>query len=40
VIEELKDVEAIIQDEEGGGHSSLKELQSEMKNEEVRSSKR
>ncbi len=40
MIEELKDVEAIIQDEEGGGHSSLKELQSEMKNEEVRSSKR
>ena len=36
VIEELKDVEAIIQDEEAGGHGSLKELQSEMKNEEVR----
>lgn len=35
VIEELKDVEAIIQDEEAGGHGSLKDLQSEMKNEEV-----
>ena len=35
VIEELKDVEAIIQDEEAGGHGSLKDLQTEMKNEEV-----
>lgn len=38
VIEELKDVEAIILDEEGGGRGSLKELQSEMKNEEAKSS--
>lgn len=37
VIEELKDVEAIILDEEGGGRGSLKELQSEMKDEEATS---
>lgn len=35
VSEELKDVEAVIQDEEGGGRGSLKKLESEMKSEEV-----
>ena len=35
VSEELKDVEAIIQDEEGNGRGSLKELESEMKSEEA-----
>ena len=35
VSEELKDVEAVIQDEEGSGRGSLKELESEMKSEEA-----
>ena len=34
--EELKDVEANIQDEEGGGRGSFKELESEMISEEAK----
>ena len=37
VVEELKEVEAIIRGEEGGnGHGSLKELESDLNNEEAK----
>lgn len=32
---ELKDIKAIIEEEEGGGYGSLNELESELKNEEA-----
>ena len=35
VIEELKDVESIIGEDEGGGHGSLKDLESELKTEQA-----
>eukprot|EP00571_Detonula_confervacea_P010665 CAMPEP_0172307014 /NCGR_PEP_ID=MMETSP1058-20130122/7955_1 /TAXON_ID=83371 /ORGANISM="Detonula confervacea, Strain CCMP 353" /LENGTH=1404 /DNA_ID=CAMNT_0013019073 /DNA_START=130 /DNA_END=4344 /DNA_ORIENTATION=- len=35
VVEELKEVETIIGEEEGGGHGSLKDLESELKTEEA-----